>query len=194
MVVFPYKRIPKELALSVAEDWGIGRSDSGWMTAATFYEYVANVFHKWLVERQVEFPIILFIDGHKSHYSIELYEFCNKENMILYCLYPNSIHILQPCDVAIFKPLKVEWKNVCQGHKQRSSVSITRYNFCPLFNEAFNKASQINTIINGFKCCGIYPLNPDAVDFSKCISSRRNDIFPKLGGAENNDLTSEDYN
>ncbi|XP_072400746.1 uncharacterized protein [Diabrotica undecimpunctata] len=32
MVIFPYKRIPKELALSVPSGWGIGRSDTGWMT------------------------------------------------------------------------------------------------------------------------------------------------------------------
>ncbi|XP_068896460.1 uncharacterized protein [Tenebrio molitor] len=191
MVLFPYKRIPKELALSVPGTWGTGRSDSGWMTAATFFEYVANVFYNWLVEKQITFPVILFIDGHKSHYSIELYEFCVKKKIILYCLYPNSTHILQPCDVTIFRPLKVEWKKVCQAHKQKTSASITRYNFCPLFKEAFEKASQPNTIIKGFEICGLYPLNPDNVDFSKCISTRRNELFPKPKVGDN-ELTFQD--
>jgi len=44
MIVFPYKRIPKELSLSVPAEWAIGRSDSGWMTSATFFEYIANVY------------------------------------------------------------------------------------------------------------------------------------------------------
>jgi hypothetical protein len=122
MVLFPYKKIPKKLALPVPGTCGTGRSDSGWMTAATFFEYVANVFYNWLIEKQITFPVILFIDGHKSHHSIELYEFCVNKKIILYCLYPNSTHILQPCDVAIFRPLKVEWKKVSQAHKQKTSA------------------------------------------------------------------------
>lgn len=51
--------------------------------------------------------------------------------------------------------------------------------------------------MNGFRKCGLYPFNPNAVDFSKCISHRRNILFPTT----NNDLslqstiqtTSEEY-
>lgn len=177
MVVFPYKRIPKDLALSVPPGWGIGRSDTGWMTSATFFEYVANVFFPWLVEEGIQLPVFLFLDGHKSHYNIELYEFCVEHKIVLYCLYPNATHILQPCDVSIFRPLKVEWKEVSRRHKQRTSTPITRHNFCSIFKEAFDKACKPDTIINGFRACGLYPLNPDAVDFSKCISARRKEIF-----------------
>ncbi|KAJ8966061.1 hypothetical protein NQ314_003769 [Rhamnusium bicolor] len=172
MVIFPYKRIPKELAHSVPEGWAIGRSDTGWMTAGTFYEYVANVFYPWLLSQKVNFPVILFIDGHKSHYNIELYEFCIAKKIIIYCLHPNSTHILQPCDVTIFRPLKVEWKKVAYNHKQRTRTSITRHNFCTLFKEAFDKACKPSTIVNGFRTCGLYPFNVDAVDYSKCISTR----------------------
>lgn len=99
---------------------------------------------------------------------------------------------MQPCDVTIFRPLKVEWKEVCKVHKQRSSTSITRHNFCPLFKEAFDKASKPSTIINGFETCGLYPLNADAIDYPKCISTRREEIFPKLVEAIN-EPTAEDY-
>lgn len=189
MIVFPYKRIPKELALSVPKEWAIGRSDSGWMTSATFYEYIANVFYPWLVEQKITFPVILFIDGHKSHYNLELYEFCVEKRIIIYCLYPNSTHILQPCDVSIFRPLKVEWKAVCRNHKTKSSTPITRHNFSILFKEAFDRAYKVSTVVNGFRICGLYPLNPDAVDFSKCISTRRNEIFQ----SNEEPLTTDDY-
>lgn len=51
--------------------------------------------------------------------------------------------------------------------------------------------------MNGFRKCGLYPFNPNPVDFSKCISHRRNILFPTT----NNDLilqstiqaTSEEY-
>lgn len=32
MVIFRYERIPKELASSVPDSWGIGKSENGWMT------------------------------------------------------------------------------------------------------------------------------------------------------------------
>lgn len=38
-VVFPGKRLSKELKDSFPDDWALGRSDSGWMVAATFEEY-----------------------------------------------------------------------------------------------------------------------------------------------------------
>lgn len=190
MIVFPYKRIPKELAHSVPKEWAVGRSESGWMTSATFFEYVANIFYPWLLQKGIKFPVIFFIDGHKSHYNLELYEFCVEKQIILYCLYPNSTHILQPCDVSIFRPLKNEWKSVCRIHKQRTSTPITRHNFSLLFKEAFDKACKPDTIKNGFKRCGLYPLNPEEVDYSKCISTRRNEIFPN---DLTSDITTEDY-
>lgn len=64
MVVFPYKRIPEKNGMTVREDWGIGRSDNGWVTAQTFYEYIANIFHPYLVKQEIKLPVILFIDGH----------------------------------------------------------------------------------------------------------------------------------
>ncbi|KAK9675186.1 DDE superfamily endonuclease [Popillia japonica] len=187
--MFPYKRIP-DLALSVPDGWAIGRSDTGWMTAASFFEYIANVFYPWLLEKNTPMPVILFIDGHKSHYNLELYEFCVDKQIILYCVYPNATHILQPCDLGIFRPLKTEWKEVCRSYKQRSSTSITRHNFCGLFKEAFDKSAKVTTILNAFRSCGLCPLNEDAVDYSKCISSRRHEIFAKPC---NNDLSQQDY-
>jgi hypothetical protein len=65
MIIFPYKRIPETISQSVPEEWGLARSDSGWMTAEVFYEYVANVFHPYLLQQGVPLPIILFADGHK---------------------------------------------------------------------------------------------------------------------------------
>lgn len=36
-------------------------------------------------------------------------EFCRETRIILYALLPNTTHILQPADVAIFGPLKKKW-------------------------------------------------------------------------------------
>lgn len=37
MIVFPYQRLPRDIVESIPPDYFIGRSDSGWMIAPTFY-------------------------------------------------------------------------------------------------------------------------------------------------------------
>lgn len=76
------------------------------MKPEVFYEYIANVFHPFLIGHSIQFPIILFVDGHKSHFTYQLRYLCSQLNIILIALYPNATRILQPADVAAFKPLK----------------------------------------------------------------------------------------
>jgi len=175
MIIYPYKRIPNYIYQSVPGNWGIGRSDSGWMVSATFYEYIANIMYPWLVDNEVKFPVILYLDGHKSHLSLELSEFCTEKKIILYCLPPNATHILQPCDVSIFKPLKSYWKDMVKAHNLISKSPITKNNFGNIFKDAFDKVKP-ESIINGFKACGMFPFNPDAVDYTKCIPNRQAEV------------------
>ncbi|KAJ8935243.1 hypothetical protein NQ314_012918 [Rhamnusium bicolor] len=50
MIVFSYERVPSYVSASVPSNWGIGRSDTGWMCGATFFEYITNIFLPWLQE------------------------------------------------------------------------------------------------------------------------------------------------
>lgn len=55
LVVFPYKRyVPSHITANIPKGWGMGHSDSGWMTSEAFYEYITNVFHTWLKEKYPE--------------------------------------------------------------------------------------------------------------------------------------------
>lgn len=173
MVVYPYKRIPRDIAANFPDDWGIGRSDSGWMTSATFYEFIGNIFLPWLQKHQIKLPILLLLDGHKSHIGMDLYNLCTQNGIILYCLLPNATHILQPCDVSVFKSIKVHWKKIVLQHKQKTTKSVNKNVFATLFKEAYENAIQPNTIKHGFRKCGIFPFTADAVDYSQCISKRR---------------------
>lgn len=108
-VILPYQRIPMNIARSFPPDWGVGKSDSGWMTKETFMAYIRSVFHPYLVSEKIPRPVIYFIDGHKSHTAYETAEECIQLGIILVCLYANSTHIIQPADVAIFRSLKAAW-------------------------------------------------------------------------------------
>ncbi|KAF6217229.1 hypothetical protein GE061_001583 [Apolygus lucorum] len=75
LLVFKYERIPSEILDGVDPSFGIGKSESGWMTGATFYEFITNVFHPWLEKESIQRPIILFIDGHVSHMTLHTSNF-----------------------------------------------------------------------------------------------------------------------
>jgi len=51
MVIYPYKRLPRAIAESVPDGWGIGLSSSGWMNSEVFYEYISNCFIPYLKEK-----------------------------------------------------------------------------------------------------------------------------------------------
>ncbi|KAJ8931372.1 hypothetical protein NQ314_015717 [Rhamnusium bicolor] len=111
-VIYPYKRLLASIAASVPDEWGIGTSSNRWMKTELFFEYIANVFHPYLLKKGTQFPIILFVDGHSTHTSYQLSDLCSQLKIILICLYGNSTRILQPADVSAFKPLKSCWKKV----------------------------------------------------------------------------------
>lgn len=67
MVVFPYVRPPRDVVNSIPPDWFLGCSKSGWMVSEVFYEYIANGVNNWLENQKIKKPVILFVDGHKSH-------------------------------------------------------------------------------------------------------------------------------
>lgn len=178
MIVLPYKRIPRDVAESVPANYFIGRSDSGWMVAATFYEYVANCFYPWLVENSIQFPILLLLDGHKSHINLDLSKFCSEKKIILYGLLPNATNILQPCDVGVFRPLKAAWKVAVRKWKLKhdNSKTLSKINFTPIFQEAFEASIDSAKIQNAFKKSGIFPFNVENVDFNKCMQKRHREL------------------
>ena len=70
-----------------------------------FFHWLANLFYP-SVAGKIEFPIIIFMDGHTSHVNLAVAEFCRDHQIILYRLPAHASHILQPLDYAVFGPVK----------------------------------------------------------------------------------------
>lgn len=169
MIIYPYKRIPSNVVNSVPREWGIGCSDTGWMKNENFYEYIGNVLHKYLVAKNTKFPVILFVDGHKTHLTLQTSELCSKLKIILVALYPNATRIMQPADVAAFKPLKVNWNQaVLKFRRENPNSVVTKENFASVLKTAISQLKS-NSIVSGFKATGLFPWNPEAIDYSKCL-------------------------
>lgn len=170
MVIFPYKRLPSEIASKVPSDWGIGLSDNGWMKTEIFSQYIEKVLHPHLVRNQVPFPVILFVDGHKTHLTYAVSELWFSLDIVLIALYPNCTRLLQPADVLAFRPLKGgSQKTVLEWRRDNPSQALTKVDFVPLLQETTNKCVKPDTVINGFRATGLCPWNSNAIDYSKCL-------------------------
>ena len=97
----------------------------GWIDSKAFFGYIANVFHKFLLQKQVPLPVILFVDGHPSHQSPEVSEFCNKNEIILFRFPPHATHALQPCDLALFWSLKSAWYDAERAYRSEHLAELS---------------------------------------------------------------------
>lgn len=171
LTLYKFERIPATYFKSAPLHWGIGKSKNGWMTAETFYDYMVNIFHPFLIEQKYTLPVIMFLDGHSSHLSLHLSKFCRDNGIVVVCLYPNTTHILQPLDVAVFFPLKCHWKKELRTWRlEHDGREIRKQDVPNLLNSILTKISFKTTIINGFRKCGLYPYEPNNVDYSKCVN------------------------
>lgn len=174
MIVFPYVRVPQEVRNSIPENWGIGTSENGWMTKECFYEYIGNVLYPFLQRNETQFPIIFFVDGHSTHLTLKVAELCNELKIILIALYPNATRLLQPADVSAFKPMKNGWKKeVCIWHRNNPEKMLTKETFAPVLNRVLETSISSETVKNGFRACGLYPWDQNALDYSKCLGKSK---------------------
>ena len=160
-----------------------------------FYEYIANIFHPFLVSQGVIFPVVLFVDGHKSHLMYQLSVLCNKLKIEIIVLHLNATRMLQPADVAVFHPVKMYWwKAVRDWHAKHPGEFLNKMTFAPILREVIDFAAKHETLVKGFQACGLYPLNANAVDYTKCLGI--NTIMPtneKIGRQDPSTIQRSEY-
>lgn len=173
LMLYPYKqRMPGEIWKHLPEGWAAGRTESGWMNRDTFFSYLKDVFYPWVVQQGITFPIILFVDGHRSHVSQNTTDFCEEKQMELISLPPNSTQITQPLDVSFFRPLKVHWnQSLVEWRINHAGAVLPKKDIAPLLKCATDEMDNLqNTLINGFRKCGLYPFDSDGIDYSSLLT------------------------
>ena len=67
-------------------------------------------FNEGIRQCNVRKPVLLLIDGVRSHILIEMSEYCAKNNIILYILYPNVTYLIQALDLVLMGIIKSMYK------------------------------------------------------------------------------------
>lgn len=144
-------------------------SPKGWITADLFLEWM-KVFAENIPPRR---PVMLIMDSHSSHVSPKVLDFARSNNIVLFTIPARTSHILQPLDVGVFQPLKVEWRAELQKYKtDHPSSNPTLFDFHKFLTPVYGRCFDQTNIRSGFEKSGIYPLNKSAVQVEAIAPSR----------------------
>ena len=167
--VFAGKRFVTDLMKNSSPGADGMMSDSGWVNTDVFRYYMQHHLTKFLPQRDSEQHLLIILDGHKSHISLDLVEWAKQQNIILFILPAHCSHILQPLDVGCYGPFQRMYNSTCHKFMRETSASITRYNICELSCKVYSKALSADNLHSAFMRTGIYPLDSTAINKESLI-------------------------
>jgi len=174
-VIFAVKHFNSILASGEVSATLYGMFASGWMDQELFADWF---LHNFLVHAIASRPLLLLLDGHSSHFTLEFVKLAAEHYVILFCVLPHTTADTQPFYASCFKPLKNYWVDVCCKYLFANlSKVITKFQFSGLFADAWSKGMTLSTVTSGFCATGIYYFNPKAI-LDK-VTDSSNNVSPK---------------
>ena len=141
-----------------------GVSNSGWMEGANFLDWFKKLFLSAVQHLSSKPGVVLFVDGHHSHLTLELIELARERGVHLVCFPPHMTHILQPLDVSVYHPLKQAWAAVVKKYKLESMAdNVTKCVFPSLISKLWERSFKSSHLLAGFRSTGLYPLDQTVV-------------------------------
>lgn len=176
------------------------RSKSGWFDHVCFADWFRTIFIP--ETRHLKGKKVLIGDNLSSHFGDEVLKSAREQNIAFVCLPPNSTHLLQPLDVAFFRPLKAHWRCILDEYKaktKRAAKNLVKEVFPALLVKLYDKLypnddETSENITSGFRKTGIHPLDPDEVlqrlpdnhseTFSSIVSENLIELLKNLRGVD----------
>jgi hypothetical protein len=158
--IFPRARMHDWLMLNAPEG-SLGLANcpaSGWMTGALFVHVLEHI--KKYTRCSKEDPILLLLDNHESHCTLDGIMYSRDNGIVLCTFPPHCTHKLQPLDVGVLGPFKTKL-----AQKQQSWLwsnpgkTITIHNLPGIIREAFDNSFTRTNITGAFKKTGIWPFD-----------------------------------
>lgn len=172
-IVYRAKNIYPEWTQNGPPGTRFNRSKNGWFDSVLFEDWFVTIALPAL-KRKTGKKIVLG-DNLSSHLSIKILQLCEENNIAFAFFPPNSTHVCQPLDVAVFGPLKKKWRAVLTQWKAKNRGVVPKTEFPSLIHKLLQamQPTMSQNIKSGFESCGIIPFNPDKVK-NKLIGPRRN--------------------
>jgi hypothetical protein len=137
-------------------------SPKGWTDGGLSLPWIRD-FDAQTKEKAEGRTCVLLLDGHSSHYTIELLEYANDNNIIILAYPPHCTHALQGLDVVCFAKLKKEFYEEIRRFEDEHHTPVTKGDFAGVWGRAFLRAATPATVKAAFEATGVYPFNPDVI-------------------------------
>lgn len=142
-------------------------SGNGWMKNDKFIRVLEHFIHH--ARPTSNKPVILILDNHRSHLSVEALEFAKEKHVHVLTLPPHTSNKTQPLDRTVFGPFKTHFNAAANAlMMKRPGKNITIYDMGMLMDQAWLKAATPENIKAGFQASGIWPFNRETfsdIDF-----------------------------
>jgi hypothetical protein len=151
----------------------IRTSKTGWINSELLETWFEEVVVPWAEGKTGAKAV--FLDNCSAHFSEHVIKRCEELNIKFIPLPPNSTWLTQPCDVALFRSLKLSWRQaVADFNDERQKKGLKPYetlprpHFVDVLENALKhmrnaKDGMARLIYSAFRATGISPLNRDIV-------------------------------
>jgi hypothetical protein len=160
MIIWPASTHRANWTTFPTPGWHYAFSDSGYTDSILSLEWLTRVFDPQTSERANGKPRVLICDGFGTHEKLEVLEFCLVNNIKLCRLPSHTSHKLQPCDIAVFAPLKTAYRDNAERLERGGVNTIGKQHFTSLYSPARETAFTKRNILAGWSKGGLFPFNP----------------------------------
>lgn len=175
--IYPRKRENRQLIRGGPIGCDMAVTDRGYMNTPTFIKWLEHFIKH--TNPTPENPVLLILDNHVSHKSLEAVTLAKSKHVHLLTLPPHSSHKTQPLDRCFFGPLKGFYDAAVDAWDvSNPGQTFDIYSVAATFKVAFEKAGTIATAAQGFKSTGIVPLNPEIFTEADFLPSEVTDQEP----------------
>ncbi|KAF8221739.1 DDE-domain-containing protein, partial [Tricholoma matsutake] len=137
--------------------------ENGWTDGGLALEWMKKDFDPQTKEKAAGETRVLLMDGHSSHYTADLLEYCLENDIKVIGYPPHCTHALQGLDVVCFVKMKVAWKEEINAFEELHRWSVDKGDFCGVFGRAYILAFTKENIEAAFAATGIHPFDPNVV-------------------------------
>lgn len=165
-----------------------GANLNGWMREEQFVHFLQHFTRQ--TKRSPERPGLLLLDSHLSYLSIEGLSFAKSNGIVMLSFPPHCSRHLQPLERSVYSPFK-KFVNAAIDSWMLGSPgrSVTIHHVPGIVATALPLSATPANIMEGFKACGIYPLNPNIVHESEfalsCLTDCNSGTSASNGSAHN---------
>lgn len=121
------------------------------------------MFDPQIKERANQKPRVLIYDGFGTHKTLEILEYCFKNNILLCRLPSYTSHKLQLCNIGVFAPLKTAYRDKVERLYRGGLDIVGKEHFTSLYKPAKERALTKRNIMADWAASGLFPFNPQRV-------------------------------